>query len=125
LRLADISILEVNPNFPRTFGDLEVHISEVDYLIEVDYYPPTSRCKPNEKDIKSVTTLLKKLKMVQHFNLALVVYLMLLLMHYLHKKDLGIHTEMFTTGLMQLVKSGAANGKKKKHIMENMCVVLH
>ena len=30
------------------------------------------------------------------------------------KKDLGIHTEMFTTGIMKLIKAGVANGARKK-----------
>ena len=37
---ADIVILEINPKFPRTFGDVELHYSDVDYLIETDYEVP-------------------------------------------------------------------------------------
>ena len=35
-------LLEVNPNFPRTFGDTQVHISEVDALVESDRPIPVS-----------------------------------------------------------------------------------
>ena len=37
---ADLVILEVNPNAPRTFGDVQVHESEVDYFVKVDYPIP-------------------------------------------------------------------------------------
>ncbi|MFA6692732.1 MAG: 4-hydroxybutyrate--acetyl-CoA CoA transferase, partial [Acholeplasmataceae bacterium] len=50
--LADIVIVEVNPNFPRTFGDNQVHIDEVDYIIESNYPVPTTiNPEPNEKDM--------------------------------------------------------------------------
>lgn len=50
LKNAKVTVLEINPNFPRTFGDVEVHISEIDYLIETDYPCPTLPDIPlNEK----------------------------------------------------------------------------
>jgi acyl-CoA hydrolase len=36
LESADLVIAEINPNMPRTFGDTEVHIKDLDYLVEVD-----------------------------------------------------------------------------------------
>jgi len=33
-------VLEVNPNAPRTHGDTQIHVSEVDYIVEVDYPLP-------------------------------------------------------------------------------------
>ena len=41
-----LTIVEVNPNFPRTFGDTLVHISEVDALVESDRPIPTSKMVP-------------------------------------------------------------------------------
>ncbi|MFR6330209.1 MAG: hypothetical protein ACLUOI_16155 [Eisenbergiella sp.] len=41
-----LTILEVNPNFPRTFGDTQVHISEVDALVESNRPIPVSRLAP-------------------------------------------------------------------------------
>ena len=39
-------LLEVNPNFPRTFGDTQVHISEVGALVESDRPIPTAKLAP-------------------------------------------------------------------------------
>ena len=51
MEAADITILEINPNFPFVFGDLVVHVSDVDYLIEADYPIPTIPDVPvNDKD---------------------------------------------------------------------------
>jgi len=51
INAADITILEINPNFPRTLGDVSVHITEVDYLVKADYPAPTlPTVEPTEKD---------------------------------------------------------------------------
>ena len=52
IEAADIVILECNKNCPRTFGDVELHVDEVDYIIETDYAIPTiPDAEPNEKDL--------------------------------------------------------------------------
>ena len=49
---SDLVILEINKNYPRTFGDVEVHISDIDYVIETDYeVPALIDVEPNEKDL--------------------------------------------------------------------------
>ncbi len=123
IELADIVILEVSPHFPRTFGDLEVHESHVDYMIEVDYYPPIlPDQEPNEKDLKIGGFIAEKIKNGSTLQLGIGGIPNAVAHALLHKKDLGIHTEMFTTGLMHLVKSGAANGSKKKtHKGKHVC----
>lgn len=120
---ASIVILEINPNFPRTFGDLELHISEIDYIIEADYMPPTlPDIEPNEKDLKIGQLIADQIEDGACLQLGIggipnaVAYALQ------HKKNLGIHTEMFTTGLMKLIKAGAANGKlKTNHQGKHVC----
>ena len=121
--LADIVILEVSPHFPRTFGDLEVHMSEVDYIVNVDYYPPVlPDAEPNEKDILIGNFIAEKVKNGATLQLGIGGIPNAVAHALMHKKDLGIHTEMFTTGLMKLVKAGAANGKRKKtHNGKHVC----
>ncbi|MBU1094069.1 MAG: 4-hydroxybutyrate--acetyl-CoA CoA transferase [Firmicutes bacterium] len=122
ITLADTVILEVNPNFPRTFGDLEVHLNDIDYLIEADYPAPTlPDAIPNEKDIKIGSYIADRIEDGSTIQLGIGGIPNAVAQQLLHKKDLGIHTEMLTTGFMHLIKSGAANGKKKtihkgKHI---------
>lgn len=123
IELADIVILEINPNFPRTFGDLELHQSEVDYVVETDYMPPVlPDATPNEKDLAIGNFIASKIKDGSTLQLGIGGIPNAVAHALLDKKDLGIHTEMFTTGLMHLVKAGAANGKKKKnHPNKHVC----
>lgn len=123
IALADIVILEVSPNFPRTFGDLEVHQSDVDYMVHVDYYPPVlPDAEPNEKDLAIGQYIADKIKNGSTLQLGIGGIPNAVAHALLHKKDLGIHTEMFTTGLMKLVKSGAANGSRKNtHRGKHVC----
>lgn len=115
--LADIVIIEVNPNFPRTFGDNQVHISEVDYIIESNYpVPSITNPEPNEKDMIIGKEIAKHIKDGSTIQLGIggipnaVAY-------FLHdKKDLGIHTEMFTNGMMDLIKMGVVTGKQKNFL---------
>lgn len=114
IELADIVILEVNPNFPRTFGEVEIHQSKIDYIIDVNYDAPIlPDATPNEKDIKIGEFIASKIKDGSTLQLGIGGIPNAVAHALLDKKDLGIHTEMFTTGLMHLVKSGAANGSKK------------
>jgi acyl-CoA hydrolase len=112
---ADIVILEVSPHFPRTFGDLEIHESQIDYLVNVSYYPPElPEIEPNEKDIKIGNLIAEHVKDGSTLQLGIGGIPNAVAHALLNKKDLGIHTEMFTTGLMKLIKAGAANGYKKQ-----------
>jgi len=114
-KAADIVILEINPNFPRTFGDLELHINDIDYMIEVDYPAPVlPDAEPNEKDIKIGNYIAEKIKDGSTLQLGIGGIPNAVAHALMDKKDLGIHTEMLTTGFMHLIKAGAVTGKKKQ-----------
>jgi acyl-CoA hydrolase len=111
---ANIVIFEINPNYPRTFGDNQVHISQVDYIIESNYpVPSIPEAEPNEKD-----EIIGKL-IAEHINDGDTIQLGIggipnaVARQLMNKKDLGIHTEMFTTGMMHLIKAGVVTGLKK------------
>lgn len=111
---ADIVILEINPNYPRTFGDVEIHYSEIDYLVEADYPVPTIPDVPSsEKDMvigKYIADMINDGDCIQlgigGIPNAVAAYLT-------DKKDLGVHTEMMTSTMVDLAKSGVINGSKK------------
>lgn len=112
--VADIVIIETNPNFPRTFGDNQVHIDEVDYIIESNYpVPEIINAKPNEKDMAIGEQIAKLIPDGATIQLGIggipnaVAYFLK------DKKDLGIHTEMFTNGMMDMIKAGVITGKRK------------
>lgn len=111
---ADITILEINPNFPRTLGDLLVHESEIDYFVNVDYEAPVLPDLPsNEKDRmigKHIAELIHDGDCIQ-LGIGGIPNAVADALH--DKKDLGVHTEMLTTGFMKLYKSGAVTNMKK------------
>lgn len=111
---ADIVIIEINPNFPRTFGDNSIHVSEVDYIIESNYpVPSIPDIEPNEKDLIIGNLIANHVKDGDTIQLGIGGIPNAVATGLMGKKDLGIHTEMFTTGMMKLIKSGVANGARK------------
>lgn len=112
---ADITILEINPNYPRTFGDVQIHVNDVDYLIESNYPVPELADVPsNEKDRvigKSIADYINDGDCIQ---LGIGGIPNAVADALIDKKDLGIHTEMLTSGMMKLAKAGVINGSKKQ-----------
>lgn len=114
LEQADLVILEVNPNLPRTFGDTIVHINEIDKVIEVNYpVPELQITEPNEKDKiigKYIADLVEDGSTIQ---LGIGGIPNAVASELVTKKDLGIHTEMFTDGMVDLYNAGAISGSLK------------
>lgn len=114
IEAADTVILEINPNYPRTFGDVEIHINDVDYLIESNYeVPELPDVEPNEKDLKIGSYIAQYIKDGDCIQLGIGGIPNAVAASLYDKKDLGVHTEMFTTGLMKLAKAGVVTGKHK------------
>lgn len=112
---AKIVILEINPNMPYTYGDVELHMDDIDYVIPVDYMPPEIPNAPfSEKDTvigKAIAEMVPDGSCIQlgigGIPNAVAEYLK-------DKNDLGVHTEMITTNMMILSKLGVINGRKKQ-----------
>ena len=111
---ADIVILEINPNYPRTFGDVEIHHRDVDYLVETDYpVPELIDVEPSEKDIKIGEFIAEYINDGDCIQLGIGGIPNAVANALSDKQDLGIHTEMMTSGMVELVKKGVVNGSKK------------
>jgi acyl-CoA hydrolase len=114
LEQADIVVLEVNDKFPVTYGDMEVNVQDVDYLVKTDYEPPMiPNLEPNEKDIKIGNFIADYINDGDCIQLGIGGVPNAVSKQLFNKKDLGIHTEMFTSGMVDLMKAGVINGKKK------------
>jgi acyl-CoA hydrolase len=104
----------MNPHFPRTLGDLEVHIDDIDYMVKTDYYPPVlPDTEPNEKDIKIGKIIADFVQDGDTIQLGIGGIPNAVANALVDKKDLGVHTEMLTTGFMKLYKQGVITNKKK------------
>ncbi|MBO7251002.1 MAG: 4-hydroxybutyrate--acetyl-CoA CoA transferase [Oscillospiraceae bacterium] len=112
---ADLVILEVNPNMPYTLGDLHVHVSEVDYLIRADYKPPVRADLPfTEKDAAIGKLIAQMVPDGSCIQLGIGGIPNAVAKALENKNDLGVHTEMLTSGMVKLAKMGVINGKYKQ-----------
>lgn len=113
-----IIIAQVNKKMPRTHGDGLIHISKITAAIQVDDDLPEINYakKITEKEIQigqHISSLIEDRSTLQ-MGIGAIPDAVLNCLH--HHKDLGIHTEMFSNGLLDLMKSGAVtNSFKKKH----------
>ena len=115
LEAADLVILEVNPNMPYTLGDLQVPVSEVDYLVRADYAPPVIPDAPfSEKDAAIGKLIAEMVPDGSCIQLGIGGIPNAVAAAKKKKNDLGVHTEMLTSGMMRLAKMGVINGKCKQ-----------
>lgn len=104
----------VNPRLPRTFGDTIVHISEIDVIIEADYEVPTLPEVPiNDKDRKIGDFIADLVEDGSTIQLGIGGIPNAVAEALKSKKHLGIHTEMFTDGMVDLLECGAVDNSQK------------
>lgn len=112
--MAKIIIAEVNPRMPRVLGDGVIHISRIDAAVEVDYPIYAQQINPpSQTELaigRHVASLIEDRATLQMGIGGIPnAVLQCLTTH----KDLGIHTEMFSDGVIDLVKKGVITGKYK------------
>lgn len=113
---ADLIIAQVNPNMPRTQGDGLVHISKFHAAVEVNDPLPqvnyASKIGENELKIGNYIAELIPDRSTLQLGIGAIpdAVLKVLGTH----KDLGIHTEMFSDGVIDLMEKGAITNKYKK-----------
>lgn len=114
LEHADMVVLEVNPNAPRTHGDTQVHISDVDYIIEVDYeLPQAELLEPMDVERKIAENIVELIDDGSTIQLGIGGIPNAVAKFLKDKKDLGVHTEMFTESMIELFEVGAITNKRK------------
>lgn len=115
VQTAKTVIAEVNPNMPRTHGDGFVNISDLDAMVRVDYpiyeYNPGAPTEIESRIGKNVASLIEDGATLQ-MGIGSIPNAVLAALS--NHKDLGIHTEMFSDGIIPLVESGVLNGSKKR-----------
>jgi acyl-CoA hydrolase len=111
-------IAQVNKQMPRTHGDGIIHISEINTTIEVDEPLPEVdyRKKVDETSLtigKYCAELIEDRSTLQ-MGIGAIPDSVLSCLH--NHKDLGVHTEMFSDGVIPLIEKGIINNKYKiKH----------
>ncbi|MCK4578686.1 MAG: acetyl-CoA hydrolase/transferase family protein [Candidatus Marinimicrobia bacterium] len=107
-------IAEVNPQQPQTQGYSYVHIDELDYLVEVDYPLYTYAAKePTDEQRKvgeNICTLIEDGATLQVGIGSIPDAALSCLKGH---RDLGVHSEMISDGIMRLVECGAVTNERK------------
>ncbi len=113
-KAAKIIIAMVNRQMPRVHGDNFIHASKLDFIVEANE-PLFQATKPELSDRhmqigKYIASLIEDGSTLQ-MGIGAIPDATL---HYLKaKRNLGIHTEMFSDGVVELVESGVINGEEK------------
>src|SRR5690554_2511706 len=107
-------IAQINPNVPRTHGDGIIHINKIDYAVEIDspiYIASLGEPSEIESKIGKFVAEMVEDGATLQMGIGNIPNAVL---HNLHNHQrLGIHTEMFSDGILPLVEKGIITGEDK------------
>lgn len=116
---AKVIIAEVNEQMPRTLGDSFIHVSRLNYIIPVNYpiaEMPMAEEGPSDIVEKIAGHIAELIPDGATMQLGIGAIPDAVLKFLYNKKDLGIHTELFSDGVIDLVNAGVlTNAQKTLH----------
>lgn len=112
---ADIRIAQINKNMPRVLGDNFIHISKLDYIVAQDseliQLAPPKIGDVERKIGENIASLVRDGDCLQ-LGIGAIPDAVLLFLK--GKKDLGIHSEMISDGVVELINAGVITNKRKQ-----------
>lgn len=118
-----IVIAQINKCMPRTLGNSFIHISDMDYIVEYDQ--PILQLTPpkiGEIEKKIGEHCASLIEDGDTLQLGIGAIPDAVLSFLKEKKDLGIHSEMISDGVVDLILAGVINNKKK-NIHTGKCII--
>src|SRR5262249_46080503 len=107
-------IAQVNPHMPRTLGDCSIHVHDIDVLVPTEApileVPPPEVTETTKQIAEYVAALIEDGSTIE-FGIGRIPQALLIFLK--DKKDLGIHTEMVTDSIIELIECGAVTGNRK------------
>src|SRR5512132_3771466 len=116
---AKIIVAEVNQQMPRTLGDSFIHVSRLNHIVPVNYpIPEMAMSEEGNSDVvEKIAGFIADLipdGATMQLGIGAIPDAVLKYLH--HKKDLGVHSELFSDGVIDLVNEGVlTNGRKTLH----------
>lgn len=114
VEVAALVIAQVNPRMPRVQGDGLVHVSRISHFIEVDDPIPEARCAPISNEAREIgrhaASLIENGATLQ-VGIGVVPDAVLAALK--DHKHLGIHTETWSDGALDLIRRGAVDNSQK------------
>lgn len=119
---ARLVVAEVNPHMPRTWGDTALHVDRIDAFVRTEHPLPEVRPGPIDPVTAAIGRNIAELipdGACLQMGIGKIPDAVLAALDGHH--DLGVHTEMFSDGLMRLVESGVVTNKKKAILPGTVC----
>lgn len=114
---ADVVIAQVNRNMPSVHGDTFVHVSRLDHIVEatedLQELPSPPLDDTSRAIARHVATLIEDGSTLQ-LGIGKIPNAVLELLG--DRRDLGVHTEMFSDGILDLIEAGVVTNRKKGFI---------
>ena len=115
IRSATTVIAQLNSAMPRTLGDSFIHVDDIDLAVEVDIPPyerPIGKINDIERRIGQYVAELVPDGATLQLGIGAIPAATALALR--DHRDLGVHTEMFTDSVVDLVEAGVINGSRKE-----------
>jgi 4-hydroxybutyrate CoA-transferase len=113
---AKVIIAEVNEQMPRTLGDSFIHVSRLTHMLPVDY-PIPEMSMAEEGDSETIEKIAGYIADLipdgATMQMGIGAIPDAVLKYLFNKKDLGIHTELFSDGVIDLVDAGVLTSARK------------
>ncbi len=114
---AGLVIAEVNPNMPRSLGDSFIHVSQIDYFVEVNYELSEIHPEPpspvQDKIASYIAELVPDAATLQTGIGGIPDAVLRRLTQH---RNLGVHSELFSDGVMEMIEAGViTNASKSLH----------
>jgi acetyl-CoA hydrolase len=107
-------IAEVNDQMPRLLGDAFLHVREIDAIVELSRPLPEMHTEPadavSQRISQNVADLIEDGATLQT-GIGAIPDAVLRLLH--DRRALGVHTELFSDGVVDLVEAGVITGERK------------
>ena len=114
---ADIVIAEVNDQMPRALGDSFVHVSRLTHIVPVSYpIVEVPMGSPGELQKQIAANIAELIPNGATMQMGIGEIPDAVLLYLKDKKDLGVHTELFSDGVIELIEAGVlTNAAKTLH----------
>jgi 4-hydroxybutyrate CoA-transferase len=115
IRAARTVVVQFNRAMPRTLGDSFIHVSQIDLAIECDV-PPYEHSLVNVGDVERRIGehIAERVPDGSTIQLGIGAIPAATALALRGKRDLGVHTEMFTDAIVDLVEAGVITGARKE-----------
>lgn len=113
-RASKLIIAEVNEHMPRTLGDSFIHVSKLAHVVPVDYpLVELAQGEPGDLEKTIGAHVAEMIPDGATLQLGIGAIPDGVLYYLSNKRDLGIHTELFSDGVVDLVEMGVVTNERK------------